>query len=248
MTGEKFRPIRLYAPRLPGAGLSGCTIELDRDQSHHVRRVLRLQLGDVIELFDGFGRIGRGVIEKWTQGAQIRLSMVSDVAPLTPAIEIATAIPKGPRADTMVEQLNQLGVARLIPLLTTHSVVDPRPAKLQRFARVAAESAKQCGGPFIMQISEPSTVEQVVQLGYDTLLITQPGIEVLPDLAAKLTTVKRVLILIGPEGGWTDQEFQQVERTGGRPWSVGPQVLRVETAAAVAAAVARYLAGWAQPG
>lgn len=248
MTSEKFRPIRLYTSQLPGAGLSGHTIELDREQSHHARRVLRLRLGDVVELFDGLGRVGRGVIEKWTQGAQIRLSMVHDVAPLVPAIEIATAIPKGSRADTMIEQLNQLGVARLIPLLTTHSVVNPRSAKRQRFARVAAESAKQCGGAFIMKINEPSTVEQVVQLGHDTLLITQPRSQAPPDLAANLTTAKRVLILIGPEGGWTDQEIQQVEKAGGRPWSVGPQVLRVETAAAMAAAVARYLAGWAQLG
>ncbi|MEE9212143.1 MAG: 16S rRNA (uracil(1498)-N(3))-methyltransferase [Phycisphaeraceae bacterium] len=242
--GEPTLANRFYCASLPDPRLSDGAARLDRNQAHHARRVLRLRVGDTVELFDGRGRIGRGVIESWTDGAVVQLSDVQQVEPLRPTIDLAAPIPKGPRADDMVNQLSQLGVDRFIPLQTQRSVVTPGRRKLDKFTRAAIESAKQSRRPFVMAVSPPTTLDQALRLGHDLTLMAAPNGDTITDLAATLRGANRVLILIGPEGGWTDEEVDAARRADCVTWSVAANVLRIETAAVAAAAVARYLTGW----
>lgn len=229
-------------PPLKAGGLSESVVDLDEAESHHAARVLRLRVGDAVTLFDGAGRLAQGVAASVGRRVAVRLSRVEDVPAPAPAIDVAAAVPKGSRADAMVEQLSQLGANRWIPLRTQRSIVDPRDSKLDRFARAAIESAKQCGRAHVMQISGTMTLAELWRLEHDLRLIASPGQQGGGDIAALLRQAQRVLILVGPEGGWAEEELNDAALAGCRPWSLGPHILRIETAAAAAAAVVRYLA------
>jgi 16S rRNA (uracil1498-N3)-methyltransferase len=250
-------------------GLVPCAgrVTIDADQAHHARRVLRMKIGDAVEVFDGRGHHGLGVLQEFTgRGAVVRLTEVGSTVRPRPTLTVATAIPKGPRADCLVEQLSQVGVDRLIPLRTQRSVVDPREGKLERFARAAMESARQCGRDYLMAVGRAMTLEAVLAEPGDLRLLAapeedggwrmadggcekgtekgaggDPGVRA-SDWVVMLPTCASVLVLIGPEGGWTDEEMQQAQRAGCRCWSLGPHIMRIETAAVAAAAIVRYLA------
>ena len=212
---------------------------LDAQESHHAVKVLRLKAGDAIELLDGRGHVAQGMIEEAGRKVRVKVSSVIRREPVSPRLDIATAIPKGPRADAMIEQLSQLGVDRVIPLRTARSVVDPRDRKVERFARAAIESAKQCGRAHVMHIEAPQDFSPSLLSGdHDLRLLA------MPDGATEHERVRgaaSILVLIGPEGGWTNEEIETAKAVGCVPWCIGPHVMRIETAAVAAAAIIRAL-------
>lgn len=222
--------------------LSDLLIELGKEESHHAAKVLRLRVGEAVALFDGAGLTAQGVIERLGSRVAVRLHSAGRVLPLLPSIDVAVALPKGARADVMIEQLSQLGCDRIIPLRTRRSIVDPRETKLDRFARAAIESAKQCGRAHVMTITPPMNLGPALwKESHDLRLIASPIARINPLLEGRLRTAQRVLILIGPEGGWAEEELVDAEAAGCEPWSLGPHVMRIETAATTAVAVARYV-------
>ncbi len=242
---------RFYCPTLTATvplatqPVSGIAV-LDPQEAHHARRVLRLRDGDLVEVFDGRGTIGRGRIECKSNVAQVHIAQIESQPPLMPSLEIAAAVPKGPRADHMVEQLSQLSVDRLTLLRTRFTVVDPRPGKLDRFRRAAVESAKQSGRARVMSVDAPMALSDVLSRPYDLRLIADvhagPHAAAPADVLSMLHSARSLLVLIGPEGGWTGQELATAEQHGCVRWSLGPRVMRIETAAVAAAAILRYLA------
>lgn len=249
---------------LPSADTRGALlVYLDLDESRHARKVLRLEPGEVVGLLDGCGRVGTGVLGECGKGqaAEVRVTSYRLVPPTRPAIDLAAAVPKGDHADEMLASLSQLGVTRLIPLRTQRSIVDPRPKKLDKFNRAAMQSAKQCGRAWLMEIAPVATLGEVLAEQHELRLIAaaperEPGAAAGPGAAgagvpgagptsgppieARLRAAERVLILIGPEGGWTPEELEEAGRAGAVRWTLGPHVMRIETAAAAAAAVVRY--------
>ncbi len=232
-----------------GEAAGGRVVRLNAGEAEHARRVLRVRVGETVELFDGQGSVGEGMINSWTDGAQVRVSAVSRVDRITPLLEIACAIPKGRRADELVQQLSQLGVDRLVPLSTERSVVNPRETKLERFRRSAIESAKQCGRAFLMEVAEPIALGVLLKNDSGFGLIADRdagsagrGRERLAALHEQIGSAPLVTVLIGPEGGWTAAERDAAIKAGFQHWCVGPYTLRIETAAAAAAAVVRYIA------
>lgn len=237
---------RFFCPTLPqavGNGVSDALCPLDRTESHHARNVLRLSAGSPIELFDGQGGAAVAVIDRYESSrALCRISDFRVDPPITPQLVVASAVPKGPRADAMVDQLSQLGVDRFIPLHTEHSVAVPKPAKVEKFTRAAVESAKQCGRSWLMQIDPPSRPASVwMDAAFDLKLIAAPGDGPLPGLAERVRGCQSVLVLIGPEGGWSADELTSAADAGCLSWSIAPHILRIETAATTAASVLRYL-------
>jgi 16S rRNA (uracil1498-N3)-methyltransferase len=164
---------------------------------------------------------------------------------------VAAAIPKGDRADWMVEKLSELGVARFIPLITHRSVVHPKGHnKRERWQRIATESAKQSRRSGVMEIADVATLEGVLTVKDEGgwMKDEAPGEGArfyLSPTGASLTTsfVARAssLLLIGPEGGFTDDELRLMDDLGLTGVKLTGTILRVETAAVAAAAVVACL-------
>lgn len=202
--------------------------------------MLRLGVGAPVRLIDGKGRVAQATLmTDGSKPAQCQIVSIRSLAQPSPVLELATAIPKGPRGDAMINDLAQLGVDRLIPLITERSVVDPRPAKLQRFAKAAQEAAKQSGRAWFMQIDPTTPLHQVLACDADLKLVADPYTKPLASFAQRLDSVSSARVIVGPEGGLTDAELAHAKGAGFMPWRFSPNVLRVETAAAAAVAVLR---------
>ncbi|MDH3583237.1 MAG: 16S rRNA (uracil(1498)-N(3))-methyltransferase [Phycisphaerae bacterium] len=219
--------------------LRGDELALDPEQAAHARRVLRLEVGQVIDLFDGQGTVARAEIAAAGRSFRVRVLERRQVPPPRLQVDLAVAIPKGDRAATLVEKASELGAARLIPLQTERSVVEPRAGKLERFGRIARESARQCGRAHLMEIERPVDLEHLLQQSdHDRKLLADfegeplAGMDVLTSEAGT-----RVLVLVGPEGGWTEAERSLAIECGCRAWRLGPHILRTETAALAALAI-----------
>lgn len=215
---------------------------LDPEQTRHLRKVLRCGEGTVVELFDGEGGLAQAVIVGFEGSrALCRVEHLEQHPVAEPVITVASAVPKGGRPDDMVEQLSQVGADRFVPLYTERSVVDPRPQKLERLQRQAMEAAKQCGRLHVLDVADACSLADALAEPADLRLIATPGGKPMA-LAERLRAATSVQVLIGPEGGWTQAELDAAEAAEALPWSAGPLVMRVETAAPVTVALLRYLA------
>ena len=204
------------------------------DEARHLVRVMRCRVGDEVVAFDGRGTSWRARVASIGRdeavldlGAAVVEAATRD-APLT----LAVALPKGDRRKWLVEKLTELGVPRLVPLVTTRGVAEATPAAVERLGRSVIEACKQCGRDTLMAIAEPRTVAEVVAAHR-----AMGGIVVADRGGAPLAGFDRpVVALVGPEGGFTAEELAAVEAAGGRRVSLGPHVLRIETAAIALAA------------
>jgi 16S rRNA (uracil1498-N3)-methyltransferase len=204
------------------------------DEARHLVRVMRCRVGDEVVAFDGRGTSWRARVASIGRdeavldlGAAVVEAATRD-APLT----LAVALPKGDRQKWLVEKLTELGVPRLVPLVTTRGVAEATPAAVERLGRSVIEACKQCGRDTLMAIVEPRTVAEVVAAHR-----AMGGIVVADRGGAPLAGCDRpVVALVGPEGGFTAEELVAVEAAGGRRVSLGPHVLRIETAAIALAA------------
>ena len=222
-------------------------IELDERQSHHARDVLRLEIGEAVELFDDGGRTAAGRIVSIMPRVTVEAGAVRSADTDSVRIVVASAIPKAARADWMVEKLSELGVACFVPLLTARGVVQAEGQnKRQRWQRLAEESAKQCRRAGVMRIAEPCALDAVLAKygGAGWFFSTACGATSARQAAEMVGPgCRELLLLIGPEGGWTEAEEEKLRQRGLTPVSLGTTILRVETAAMAAAVVAGIMFG-----
>jgi len=228
---------RLLVPTLhPGQ------LILPDDQAHHARDVLRLSIGDEIELFTPSGQSAPATIAQSSPTSVIVTVKTIQQPRSQFALTIASAIPKGARADWMIEKLSELGVARFMPLSTDRSVVHPEGKnKIDRWQRLAAESAKQSHRTGVMQIAPLTPLPALLQhlptpAAY---LSTAPNSTAVSSLLHPPPST--LTLLVGPEGGWSDAELAQFAKQHLTPITLGGTILRVETAAIAAAAVVAAL-------
>jgi 16S rRNA (uracil1498-N3)-methyltransferase len=222
---------RFYAPDAPVEG----EVVLPDDEAHHARNVLRKQAGDRIELFDGAGRFAVGEIvrcEKRETVARVEGTWGWDPVPAATLV-LAAALPKGDRARFLVEKATELGVALLIPLHTERSVVAPRDTKLDRLRAAVVAACKQSGRNRVLAIAEPLAWPDLLAARPARLLIADRRGDRPPTPPAEGATT----IAIGPEGGFTPAEIAAAEAIGATRVTLGPHVLRIETACLAAAAV-----------
>lgn len=199
--------------------------ELDDDDRHHLERVLRLRPGEAVTVADGRG--GWRSCEFVVGG---RLSPVGEVEVHlrpTPPVTIAFALTKSEKPELTVQKLTELGIDRIVPFSAGRSIArwdDERAARhLARLRRVAREAAMQSRRAFLPEVGDLATFADVAAL---------PG-ACRADVGGSPPSLDRPVVLVGPEGGWTDDE-----RASGVPAvGLGPQVLRAETAAITAAAL-----------
>jgi 16S rRNA (uracil1498-N3)-methyltransferase len=220
-------------------------IELDAQSSHHVRDVLRLTSGTVIEVFDDAGAVAQGSIVRLDPCVGVKIEQIMQPSPVAIELTVASAIPKGERADWMIEKLSELGVWRFIPLLASRSIVLPQgSSKRQRWERLANESARQSRRAGVMQIDPLTSLDELLKSRGATdqttfFLSTETDAEPILRATATLASQQRrkLRLLIGPEGGWTDDEIQRFAKAGMTGLKLTSTVLRIETAAVASASV-----------
>ncbi len=211
----------------------GSTISIEGDEAKHAIRVKRVCEGDLVRLLDGKGMV---LITRVTDARRI-LHLVVESAELEArplvSLEMATATPKGPRLDKMIDMLGQVGAASWCPLATKLGVVEPGSNKIDRMERICRESAKQSLRAWPMRIGAALAFQQSIACeGGERLVIADAsGGEYAPAGPGV------VRALVGPEGGWTDDELRAATQAGAQVVGLGPHVLRIETAAVVLASL-----------
>ena len=227
--------------------LSVGILHLDAAESHHARDVMRLGLGDSVELFDSEGQTAVGPVVQVEPTVAVEITVIAP-PPMRARIIVASAVPKGNRADWMIEKLAEIGVSRFIPLQTARSIVHPEGiGKLPRWQRLASAAAKQSHRSGTLEISPLTALpvlvrERQAQNAVRWFLTTHRPSQVFSDAVQKLQTGHAVCLLIGPEGGWTDEEEDAFRAADFTAVALTPSILRIETAALIAAgAVASWL-------
>jgi 16S rRNA (uracil1498-N3)-methyltransferase len=212
------------------------SIALPLAEAHHIRDVLRLTAGATLELFDDAGNIANGVI-RHVNPANVVVEVETIATPAAKSgisVMVAAAVPKGDRADWMVEKLTELGVSRFIPLATERSVVLPSGRnKIERWERIAIESAKQSRRAGVMSIDPLTPLEQAIATAtHGVFLSTAP--DAIP-ISRATEQPGQMTIFVGPEGGWSEAEIIRMQSTNFSGVKLTSTILRVETAAVVAA-------------
>jgi len=208
---------------------------LTGSEAHHLASVRRFTAGDRVTLFNGDGREHSAEVI-----ATDRKRVLLNVFEAVPAdrelpfeLIIAAAMPKGDRGDFLIEKLVELGVARFVPLHTERSVVQPKETRLEKLKAAVIEASKQCGRNVLMRI-DPLTkwTEYVKREANGVRLVLHPG-----DANSRRDEPGGSLVVaVGPEGGFTDDEVLLADTAGWKRVSLGPRILRIETAAIAAAA------------
>jgi 16S rRNA (uracil1498-N3)-methyltransferase len=207
------------------------TLHIEGDEAHHALRVKRLRTNETVELLDGSGTTARATLESpdpRRRTITVRVLASHHHPPVRPAVHVYAPAPKGAALEHMIDQLSQAGAASWTPLRTDHSEREPR--SLDRLRRVAIESAKQCGRPYLLDIRPPADL--AAALRSDALVLVADAAGSSPEAVE----ADSIAVLIGPEGGWSDAERDRFAASGLRRLKLGPHVMRIETAAVVAAA------------
>lgn len=241
----RVKPRRVHVKQVhPGV------IELADREAHHLRDVLRLKVGDLVEVFDDEGNVAEADIIRCGAGgvavavAQVRATAAATLDANPIELVVASAVPKGERADWMIEKLSELGVSRFIPLAAARSVVLPEGKnKRDRWIRIATEAARQSRRSGVMSIAPLMKVDDVIQASRgSTGLVLSTANDSRPILDVVQSSILHrpfsLTLLIGPEGGWTDEELSSCASGGLTGARLTATILRVETAAVAAAAVA----------
>jgi 16S rRNA (uracil1498-N3)-methyltransferase len=229
LQGSQTLADRFFCPDSP----VDARVALEGDEARHLAKVRRVGVGECVELFDGRGSTHRAeviAIGRDRVDLVVRETTFRDRSGAC-SLTLATAVPKGDRFDWLVEKATELGVDRLVPLVSERSTVDPRTAKLERLRRTIIEASKQSRRDWLMEIEAPVSVAKVFNAFADsTRLIAHPGAPGIVSFRPRLAGATAVLA-IGPEGGFSDAE---VELAGSKGWlkvGLGQTVLRIETAA-----------------
>ncbi len=221
---------------------------LPASECHHAAVVLRLEPGAAVELLDGAGGRHSAVIEEASKRqVTVRITVRHPVLGRTAEVWLLMALTKGKSWDWMLQKATELGVAKIIPLRCERSVVrlgdGESEAKLADWRRTAAEAAKQCGTPWLPEIHESITVARALETGRrpDLALVAAFGNEA-RELGVWMAGMRpaTVAVAVGPEGDFTPTELDLLAAGGFRPLTLGPLVLRAETAALAAAALVQY--------
>jgi len=229
-------------------------LSLTGSEAHHCRNVLRLEPGAKIVLFDGLGRECTAEIIS-AEPAQIRLSKLHEAQtpPLRCRITLGQAIPKGKNMDLIVQKAVEIGAAEIVPILSDRTVVrldeESAASKQAKWQTVAIEAAKQCGQNWLPRVQTPQTLAHFFQehRPFDLQLIgsLQSDAVHLKKILAEYSAEHgdrpaSVLMLVGPEGDFTPAELSLARSHGCRPITLGPIVLRVETASIYCLSVLSY--------
>jgi 16S rRNA (uracil1498-N3)-methyltransferase len=258
-------------------------ITLAIDETHHLTHVLRMTPGDQAFVFDGCGHEYKCTFQGIKDNhAHLELNEVlSDVVESPLQLTLAQALAKGEKFDFIIQKVTELGVSRIVPLITRYAEIklddDQVERRLERWRRISLEALKQCGRRRLAEITAPQTlpkfldsvthadvahaagrnVAQAASLRIESretsgrklaacatlLLFSEKGGAAITEVLSEMPAPRAVIALVGPEGGWSQNEIELLTARGAKPVSLGPRLLRTETAAIVALTLIQHLKG-----
>jgi 16S rRNA (uracil1498-N3)-methyltransferase len=224
------------------------TILLSAEESHHLARVLRVRTGTRVLAFDGRGQEWEcQVVESHPKASRLNIEQRrEDVVESSLSLTLAQSLLKGDKFDLVVQKATELGVTQIIPLLTDHSEArlggERREQRRQRWQRISLEALKQCGRRRLVTISDPVAFSDLCRslAGEPAWLLAERSGGAAPPRQGQ---ADGLTLLIGPEGGWSDSELTLAQDSAIPLVHLGPRILRTETAAITAVALAQFLHG-----
>jgi len=230
-------------------------ITLEGDDLKHLRQVLRLKPGDTILVFDGSGveyEANILTLEKSSALAEIKAVFQTETEPKT-RITLFQGLPKGEKMDLIIQKGVELGVHRIIPVITKRTVVKlnktDREKKAERWSRISKEAAKQCRRAYVPEVTEPITFDDALiktkSFGAALLLYENEGKKCLKETLKcyNINKIRDIALFVGPEGGFAHQEVKKCTNIGCDIVSLGKRILRVETATISVLSIIMYEMG-----
>jgi len=235
MTGPLF-----FAETLPD---TGSTFTLTGSEAHHASASRRLHPNDTLWLFDGQGRIARGtLLRTLNRGRELELKIeeIQSVPAPQTTLHLACALPKGDRQNVLLDMATQLGMSRFTPLACERSVVLPGANSAARWRKICLEACKQSRRVFLPQIDDPISPQDLAKasiLNGNSVWMAHPDAAITARQAAAEESGRSIALLIGPEGGFTDLEREQITAAGAKVLNLGQGILRTEAAAVALLAI-----------
>jgi 16S rRNA (uracil1498-N3)-methyltransferase len=225
----------------------GWTVTVDGDEAHHAVVVRRLRVGEQVTLTDGLGLVATGEVAATSKRSfDVRVTALDEVAEPSPAVTVVQALPKGDRGELAVEVLTEIGVGRIVPWAAARSVAvwkgeraEKSHAKWRSTAREAAKQARRAWHPDVPPLATTTDVRALVARADLAVVLHEEATEPLGAIA--VPDAGEILVVVGPEGGLTDEEVAGFVAAGAVAVRMGEEVLRTSTAgvAAVAALLAQ---------
>jgi 16S rRNA (uracil1498-N3)-methyltransferase len=227
----------------------GARVSLPEWSAHHAREVLRLRSGDAVRIFDGAGREYDAMLDSVTRkGVDVHLR--AEIAPRAESrlhLVLALSPLKGDRMELVIRMATELGVAEVWPVVTVRTDAAARPAlkgtRHERWDRVASGAAEQCGRAVVPEVVPTMTLDECLRRPFEGQRVVLLETEGHPALSHVSPPPERVLLLVGPAGGFDRIEVERLTAAGFRAAGLGPRILRAETAAVVAVATTQGLWG-----
>jgi 16S rRNA (uracil1498-N3)-methyltransferase len=249
MTRRRFyAPPSAFSAELDSVGLAS-------DEARHLRDVLRLKPGDEVYVFDGTGSEFHCRVEE-SRRDSADLKIISKAEPARPEsplqLTLAVALLKGEKFDLVVQKATELGIARVVPLITRYADIRLRDEtdavkRVARWQRIALEAAKQSGRAVVPEVNNPVSFASLLQNtadGMPRMLFSERAGQSLSEAAKAIPAgVSRVTALVGSEGGWADEELAGARDAGLTVVTLGGRTLRAETAAITVVALIQHLYG-----
>lgn len=230
-------------------------ITLDNDDLKHLRQVLRLGAGDVVRVFDGNGIEYEAELISVDKNKALA-KVISSFSPETePDVKVTLfqGVPKGEKMDLIIQKTVELGIFRIVPVLTERTVVKldekARERKAERWSKIAAEAAKQCKRAYIPEVLKPVDFDEALNLaegcGATIVLYENEEKKCLKELLKCYTInkIRDIAMFVGSEGGFSAAEVGKCQNKGFNIAGLGKRILRTETAAICVASIIMYEMG-----
>jgi 16S rRNA (uracil1498-N3)-methyltransferase len=227
----------------PGVNAASASVELPEDEAEHLVRVLRLGVGDEIDVFDGHGRLWRAeIVQAGKQSARVELKEeLEPAAELGLELTLVVSVLKGDKNDDVVRDAVMLGVTSIRPVISerteTSLAAMARGARIARWQRIAVASAKQCGRAVVTRVHDPAPLDWywTEKSGASRVMCVEPSVALGDVLAPQAVPKARAVdLIVGPEGGWAVSEVAAAHDSGAMLLSLGGRTLRADAVPIIA--------------